>query len=760
MKKMILLLVCLGCSLVTNAFIRADVDGIRYEIYDDGAYVSRKSYSGGDYSGEMVIPSSITYKGVIYPVTRINSFAFWNCKKLTSISIPNSITFIGESAFNNCSSLTSIEVPTSVTSIGQNAFKDTQWLKDKPEGCIYINSILYLFKTEDYSQSVSVDIKDGTTEICGNAFSGCTGLYHISIPNTVTSIGEYAFRYCSSLNYVVIPNSVTSISDYVFADSGISSVTLPNSLTEIPSCAFYNCKVLNNVIIPKSVERIGREAFANCTRLSNITIPESLSYIYAAAFNGCTSLSSIVLPNSNYLWIDKETFANCTGLLSVSIPESVCSIYEKAFAGCKNLKTVTIPKGVYEIEEGAFSGCSNLSVELPDSITRLGNNSFDTNAKVYAKRGSITLINLWITKQKCYDIDSTTCVLLPPTLKVQTTASSFKVWIDNYYKEYEYKYNSSYGLEDTVNNIIQIDSTGIDPDTYIDYKISISAFKDKYYYSFKSPTISTEKLVLTTSQPKVISEGNVIVQANTNIDDAETNVGFEWRRTDWTDDFESKSGHGYLYEGTMEGYIRSLNSKYMWKYRPYYESNSGTRYYGEWKGIDPSDFSYFEPTVHTYANAVVGGDNNQSGTTVTLKGYVQRGTDNIQVQGFVYWPTNGPSLAKGMITRAASVPNYAKRAEGHGTVMEVTITDLEPNTDYSYTTFVTTSENETFYGEEQSFKTKDGSATGIGKERMDKTMQKSATAIFDLFGRKHDMPQKGINIIRYEDGTVRKIVVK
>ena len=51
----------------------------------------------------------------------------------------------------------------------------------------------------------------------------------------------------------------------------------------------------------------------------------------------------------------------------------------------------------------------------------------------------------------------------------------------------------------------------------------------------------------------------------------------------------------------MEGYIRNINSNYLWKFRPYYTSNAGNTYYGEWKGLDPSDYSYFEPTVHTYA---------------------------------------------------------------------------------------------------------------------------------------------------------------
>ena len=91
----------------------------------------------------------------------------------------------------------------------------------------------------------------------------------------------------------------------------------------------------------------------------------------------------------------------------------------------------------------------------------------------------------------------------------------------------------------------------------------------------KTVTFTTEVLSLKTLVPKVISAGNVIVSAETNIDDEEMNVGFEWRRTDWTDEFASKTGGAALYEGVMEGYIRSLYTEKLWKYRPYYISNSG-----------------------------------------------------------------------------------------------------------------------------------------------------------------------------------------
>ena len=165
----------------------------------------------------------------------------------------------------------------------------------------------------------------------------------------------------------------------------------------------------------------------------------------------------------------------------------------------------------------------------------------------------------------------------------------------------------------------------------------VNEYNDEYITSSR---FYTSSLTLTTAQPKVISAGNVLVSAETNIDPAETNVGFEWRRTDWTDDFASNTGKGYVNGESMEGKIKNLYTEKLWKYRPYYKSNDGIYYYGDWVGIDPTNTSWFEPTVHTYANFSV------DGNTVQLKGYTLSGTDNVTEQGFKYWKS-GDAAAKG-----------------------------------------------------------------------------------------------------------------
>jgi len=221
--------------------------------------------------------------------------------------------------------------------------------------------------------------------------------------------------------------------------------------------------------------------------------------------------------------------------------------------------------------------------------------------------------------------------------------------------------------------------------------------------------IKTSKLTMTTEQPKVVSVGNVIVSAKANVDDAETNVGFEWRRTDWTDDFKSNTGTAYMYEGTMEGYIRNLYAEKLWKFRPYYLADDGTYYYGDWMGLDPTNTSYFEPTVHTYANI------NIEGNTALVKGYALGGTDKITVQGFKYWKAANlaPSGDLALEARKASpaIPADAQTIEAEGRVMEATLSGLDYECTYSYVAFAKTDEG-TFYGEVKTFTT-GPDATGI-----------------------------------------------
>ncbi|MEE0883470.1 MAG: leucine-rich repeat domain-containing protein [Bacteroidales bacterium] len=256
-----------------------------------------------------------TYDIVTYSVTGTWS-AFYNCSSLTSVTIPNSVTFIGDYAFYNCSSLTSVSIPNSVTTIEYCAF-------------------------EDCSSLTSVTIGNSVTAIEWGTFRNCSSLTSVTIPNSVTSIGGYAFYNCSSLTSVTIPNSVTYIGDSAFSDcSSLTSVDIPNSVTSIDGCAFYNCSSLTSVNIGNSVTSIGYSAFKYCSSLTSIDIPNSVTYIGDSAFSDCSSLTSVNIGNS-VTDIGYYAFYDCSSLTSVNIGNSVTDIKHQAFSGCSSLTSVT-----------------------------------------------------------------------------------------------------------------------------------------------------------------------------------------------------------------------------------------------------------------------------------------------------------------------------------------------------------------------------------------------------------------------------------
>ncbi len=329
------------CSITANAH-DFWVNGIYYDVTSNtevSVTYRGNSYnaSSNEYSGNVVIPSTVRYSGKEYSVTSIGDYAFYNSSGLTSVTIPNSVTSIGSYAFYGCSGLISVTIPNSVTSIGRSTFCNC-------------------------SSLASVTIPNSVTSIGNGAFSGCSGLTSVTIPNSVTSIGSYAFYGCSGLISVTIPNSVTSIGSEAFQYcSRLTSVTIPNSVESIGDYAFWGCSSLRKVLnfsklnISKGSDGYGYVGYYAHLVLNNPEIIDN--YVFApngntyALYGYMGTDTNLQLPEKykgeNYV-IGDYAFCGCFGLTSVTIPNSVTSIGSDAFSGC-NLKNLIIGTGVLSI---------------------------------------------------------------------------------------------------------------------------------------------------------------------------------------------------------------------------------------------------------------------------------------------------------------------------------------------------------------------------------------------------------------------------
>ena len=251
MKRLIQIFIALQCVVFFTANVFAynfTVDGIYYNINSDNTTVSvtYKTTNYNSYSGDIVIPLTVTYNGITYSVTKIGNEAFRYCRNLTSVVIPNSITYIGAASFIGCKTLTSILIPNSVTYIGHSSFGR----------CEVLDSVI---------------VPNSVTSIGEKAFYECLSLTYISLPNSLTYLSEGMFKGCTSLVSIILPNSITIMEGHIFEScTNLNSVTIPEGVTSLGEWTFWNCSGLSSITIPMNVESIGDYSFSNCTSLNTI----------------------------------------------------------------------------------------------------------------------------------------------------------------------------------------------------------------------------------------------------------------------------------------------------------------------------------------------------------------------------------------------------------------------------------------------------------------------------------------------------------
>ena len=298
-------------------------------------------------------------------VTSIDGYAFCGCTRLVSVIIGKKVCSISHNCFSGCSKLVNVIcLADNVPNIAKDAFTDS---------LIEFSSLHVLNTTIDlYKKSETWDKFNKIVSIREDNLNRefeLDGVWYkfVSIMNEVEVIKYKDNQYIGDIQipkFVEFEDGigyVTSIGEYAFSRcTRLTSITIPDSVKYIKNHAFEYCDKLTSISIPNSVMSIGGQAFECCRGLKSVVIPKSVMNIGCEAFCGCINLSSVKIPNS-IVDIGFGAFLSCFQLKSITIPDSVKIIGPSAFSGCKSLSRVSIGKNVTNILYQAFEGCPKLT---------------------------------------------------------------------------------------------------------------------------------------------------------------------------------------------------------------------------------------------------------------------------------------------------------------------------------------------------------------------------------------------------------------
>lgn len=348
----------------------------------------------------------------------VGSFAFANNSSIVEVMLPASLSDIKDSAFKG-SSIKKINLSecSNISSIGQYAFAD----------CKNLDTITFATFTSTDDMAVKLEIKD-------YAFSGCTALVTLNLPENLGALGSYAFKGCKALttvNFVanakfITPETtgggtdpapaaydpaglVTTIGDGAFMDcTSLTTITLPYFIARIGNSAFENCTALatfttmdgadsktaalrtigdraffgntslNNVDVntTKGVNTIGVSAFENCGQLATINL-SGVTRFAAGVFRNAEALKSVTMSANASIYVGQEAFRNCVTLSNITA--RIAAVDDGAFRNCMSLRAITfVSSGIEYIGSNAFNGCVLIQkVSIPSSVVAIGDSAFD-----------------------------------------------------------------------------------------------------------------------------------------------------------------------------------------------------------------------------------------------------------------------------------------------------------------------------------------------------------------------------------------------
>jgi hypothetical protein len=719
-------------------------------------YYASHFYLNGQEITELIIPDNVTSIGdyafyncdnltsatIPNSVISIGQYAFYGCKGLKSVIIPSSVKSVGTKAFDGCSGLVKSAYPSSI----KNPFSNGIWVSYPSDNNLIENSIIWnadksslYFVYYDYQGNFI--IPNSVTSIGDDTFNKCSELTALTIPNSVTSIGSSAFRDCTGLTMVTIPNSVTSIGKNAFYGSTeLADIKIPSSVKSIGSDAFKGIK--DNA-------RIIDSSYAISGDYSNITDGSKNIYChsgrtYTSGNNSkITYLEDIVYPIDKVEKIRQLQFKLET-ISDVEVSDII--VYDSNGVAVNDNNGLYVVSDriadiayklygldvSYEIETTAKPELSLTLVEATQStLTVKASITNDGTMKVY----ELVIYPFWdytyypqeVQNGKPYTID----YYCPGNtykvhLKVSTDVGEYRVTeefttkpLNLQIEAAEYgpcrvKYIaswddgdaviSSYGFTDNNisskgdGNVVYESEDGLNPSTNISlyYVITTKARNGKESGTYRVSCSSTlPELEWYENTPVATSTTSCRIMSSTNCN-ANVGTGFEWKRYDAPNEMAATKVSCPVVDGILVGSLRNLNPEVYYKYRPYYTSNSGATYYGDWTPFFTGDANvYFEPDVRTLADIEI------LSNSAILTGYVLPGSDDVQSQGFQYRKVAKQGSSQIAALNGQNAEEWINVAAS-GIKPTATIDGLDFDSQYEYRVYATT-KTDTYYGESRYF---------------------------------------------------------